>query len=155
MNVITNNFKFNESKLTQLKYNKVVLIILHHRCGNGDVQSIHAQHLKNGWAGIGYHYYIRKDGQIYQGRPIKYVGSHCAGNNSCSIGVCLEGDFRKEKPTDEQIKSLNELVPHIRKMYKNIKRVLNHKDLYPTACPVINLKALVKNTNSRGDLIDE
>ena len=29
-------------------------IILHHRAGNGDVQSIHKTHLGNGWNGIGY-----------------------------------------------------------------------------------------------------
>ena len=51
------------------KRNKTNVLIIHHRGGNGDLESIHQQHLRQGWAGIGYHYYIRKDGQIYGGRP--------------------------------------------------------------------------------------
>ena len=90
MKLVKSNLQFNMSKLQKLIPNKVLLVVLHHRAGNGTVESIHAQHLKNGWAGIGYHFYIRKDGTVYEGRPIAYVGSHCKGNNSCSIGVCLE-----------------------------------------------------------------
>lgn len=138
MNVIQTNFTFGNNMLP-LNYNKVKLIILHHRGGNGDVESIHKYHLKLGWAGIGYHYYIRKDGKVYQGRSIKFVGSHCKGNNSCSIGVCLEGNFEKEQPTEAQLKSLFELISHIKKMYKNIYKVINHRDVFPTKCPVVDL----------------
>lgn len=28
-------------------------------------------HLENGWSDIGYHYFIRKDGVIQEGRPIE------------------------------------------------------------------------------------
>lgn len=142
MQVITNNFKFKD--MIKFNPNKVIMIVMHHRCGNGDVESIHNTHLKNGWAGIGYHYYIRKDGKVYQGRPVQYVGSHCQGNNSCAIGVCLEGDFRKEKPTTEQIQSAKELVIHIRKMFPKATRILNHKDLFPTQCPVVDLASIIK-----------
>lgn len=135
--VITNNFKFKD--LVKFNSSKVYLIVMHHRGGNGDVKSIHDQHIKQGWSGIGYHYYIRKDGKIYQGRPIYYVGSHCKGNNSCSVGICLEGNFQKEKPTEAQLKSARELIPHIKKMLPNIKRVVNHRDLFPTACPCMDL----------------
>lgn len=143
VNIIKTNFTF-KSNMVKRNFNKLSLIILHHRGGDGDVQSIHQQHLKNGWAGIGYHFYIRKDGSIYQGRPIEYVGSHCPNNNSSSIGICLEGHFGKVLPTGKQIDSMNELIKDLRTKYKQIKRVLNHKDLYATACPVIDLKTLVK-----------
>lgn len=42
-------------------------IIIHHEAGSGQTpQSIHAQHIAQGWAGIGYHYYVRKDGTVYR-----------------------------------------------------------------------------------------
>lgn len=143
MQVVKTNLKMNESKLVKLNPNKVLLVIFHHRGGNGDVESIHAQHLKQGWAGIGYHYYIRKDGTVYQGRPIQYVGSHCKGNNSCSIGVCLEGNFLKEKPTDEQLKAAKELYKHIKKMFNKVYKAINHRDVYPTKCPVYDIAGAV------------
>lgn len=142
MNVIVNNFKFKD--LVKFNPSKVIMIIVHHRGGNGDVNSIHQQHLRQGWSGIGYHYYIRKDGQVYQGRPVHYVGSHCKGNNSCAIGICFEGNFKKEKPTAEQIKSGKELVKHIKKMHPKIYKVMNHRDLYPTECPCMDLAKEVR-----------
>lgn len=144
MKLIKSNLQFNVSKLQKLIPNKVLLVILHHRAGNGDVESIHAQHLKNGWAGIGYHFYIRKDGTVYEGRPIAYVGSHCKGNNSCSLGVCLEGDFRKEVPTLEQLIAVRDVYKMVRKTYRNIYKMVNHRDLYKTACPCTDLAKLVE-----------
>lgn len=139
------NLKFNRSQLVERRLNKICLIILHHTASSSaTVEGINNDHLKRGWAGIGYHFLIQPDGTIEQGRTIEYVGSHCAGNNTSSIGIALVGDFRKTKPTEEQIKSLNELVKELRQKVPTIKRVLNHNDLYKTLCPVINLKELVR-----------
>lgn len=142
MEIIKTNLKFAQN-MSPLKPNKAYLIILHHRCGTGDIESIHKTHLAKGWAGCGYHFYIRFDGKVYEGRPVKFIGAHCAGNNSMSIGICLEGDFRKVKPTKEQIESLKELVVYLKKKFPTIKKVLNHNDLYKTACPVVNLKEMI------------
>lgn len=146
--------QFKKDKMLKLDKLKVTKIVLHHIAAKSmSVEDIHRIHLNQGWAGIGYHYYVRKDGHVYIGRPIEYVGSHCKGQNSISVGIALEGDFRYEKPTDEQIKSVRELIPEILKVYPTIKRVYNHKDLYPTACPVVNLKEMVTG-NSKGELTD-
>ena len=135
------SLKFNYNKMVKLNPNKVLLVVFHHRGGNGDAQSIHQQHLKQGWAGIGYHYYIRKDGKVYQ-------GSHCKGNNSCSIGVCLEGNFSKERPTQEQLNSCVEIYKWIKRMYPKIYKAVNHRDLFPTACPCYPLAEYVNKHRS-------
>lgn len=137
------HLKFNASKLQTRKVGDIRIIILHHRGGTGDMESIHAQHLKQGWAGVGYNYYIRFSGVVYQGRDLKYIPSHCANNNSKSIGICLEGDFRKQQPTKLQMDALRELVKELKATYPNINKVLNHNDLYATQCPVLDLKAML------------
>ena len=39
-------------------------IVLHHAAAKtASPEQVHAWHLQNGWAGIGYHLYIRKDGE--------------------------------------------------------------------------------------------
>lgn len=121
----------------------VYLIILHHRAGQGDIESIHEAHLKRGWSGCGYHFYIRFDGKIYEGRPTKFMGAHCAGNNSKSIGICLEGNFKKQQPTKLQMDSLRELVKYLKQKYPTIKHINNHNDFYRTECPVVNLKEMI------------
>lgn len=136
--------KFDKRKLVKFNPKVVKYIVMHHVCGKGlTIEDIHRIHLKNGWAGCGYHYYIRFDGHVFVGRPIEYIGSHCLGKNSISVGIALEGDFRKDKPTDEQIQSAKEVIKQILKVYPSITHVMNHRDLFPTLCPVVDLKDMV------------
>lgn len=109
-------------------------IVLHHRGGSGDVQSIHNQHVKQGYTGIGYHFYVRKDGSIYRGRPQNTIGAHCIGFNSSSVGVCFEGNFENEKMPYEQKTAGAYLVKYLKSVYKNA-RVMAHNELIATACP--------------------
>ena len=74
-------------------------VILHHAAGRGSVYQIHKSHLNNGWSGIGYHFYITRDGKIWQGRQLDRVGAHCLNSNSDSIGICFEGNMQKENQT--------------------------------------------------------
>lgn len=116
------------------KRKKTAVVVIHHRGGTGDAASIHAQHLANGWTGIGYHYYIRSDGQVFAGRPDDTVGAHAAGHNSDSIGVCFEGNFEITSPTKAQIASGKALLSGIFSRY-GVLSVKRHGDLCATACP--------------------
>lgn len=136
------NLVFDKSKLKRRDYKQINKIILHHSAGHGSILSIHKQHLNLGWAGIGYHFYITQDGVIYRGRPVEYIGSHCRGNNANSIGICLEGDFRKEKPTEEQLLSMSRLIKDLKNKYQ-ITGVFNHRDLVNTLCPVVDLRGMI------------
>ena len=112
------------------------LLVLHHEAGSGSTaQDIHRYHrYSNGWAGIAYHYYIRKDGSIYRGRPEGMICGHCLGYNSTSIGICFEGNFESETMGQTQINAGWELIADILRRYPGIC-VRRHKDLNQTACP--------------------
>ena len=133
MNIIKTNFSWSGAFS---KRNSTNYIILHHRAGNGDAMSIHSQHLKNGWTGIGYHFYIRKDGSIYEGRPIDTVGAHTVGKNNISVGICFEGNYESKdaKMPSKQLKSGQELISYLKGIYKNAQ-VKRHSDFQATACP--------------------
>jgi hypothetical protein len=48
-------------------------LILHHAGASGaTAQAIHEYHLSKGWAGIAYHYYVRKSGENRQ----RQAGEH-------------------------------------------------------------------------------
>ena len=110
-------------------------IVLHHRAGNGDVLSIHNAHLNNGWAGIGYHFYVRKDGSIYRGRPIEKIGAHAEGNNRNTIGICFEGNFENESMNSKQLYAGRMLIAHIEESYGQKLEIVKHSDVGKTACP--------------------
>ena len=115
---------------------RTTLLVLHHEGGRGSTaQDIHRFHrYSRGWAGIAYHYYIREDGTIYRGRPEGMIGGHCLGYNSCSIGICFEGNFESETMGQAQINAGWELIADILRRYPGIC-VRRHKDLNQTACP--------------------
>lgn len=110
------------------------MLVLHHSAGEGSVKSLHNYHRGLGWSGVGYHFYVRRDGSVYRGRAENRVGSHTRGYNSFSIGVCAEGNFEREKMGASQAESLRELCAYIKARYPGIVVKL-HRELNCTVCP--------------------
>ncbi|MCG8540731.1 MAG: N-acetylmuramoyl-L-alanine amidase [Clostridia bacterium] len=76
------------------KLNSPSIIVIHHAAhSSATVNDIRRWHLENGWSRFGYHFLIRKDGQIYRGRPENPVESYIKGYNSISLGICIEWDY--------------------------------------------------------------
>ena len=118
------------------------MIVIHHTGNPCDddlsAEQIHASHLMQGWSGIGYHYVIRKDGTIEEGRPEWAVGAHAQGCNWNSVGIHVCGNFEYATPTDAQIESASYLIGYLCDKYCLIptaETVKGHRDLMPTACP--------------------
>ena len=115
---------------------QTTLIVLHHAAGNGSVKQIHDYHKNTkGWSGIGYHFYVRKDGTVWRGRPENTVGAHTVNYNAVSIGICFEGNFENEQMSEAQKSSGRELVAYLKEKYPTIAEVKRHKDLRATDCP--------------------
>ncbi|MEG1002069.1 peptidoglycan recognition protein family protein [Clostridium sp.] len=120
-------------------YNVPKRLIIHHSASK-DVspETIHKWHLDKGYGGIGYHYYIRKDGIIYRGRDEKVKGAHTINENSKSIGICLEGNYEVDKASKAQIDSLVKLGTSLTVKY-NIEDIVGHRDCNQTLCPGKNI----------------
>lgn len=131
LNIIEPNYTWNGALTKRTTTDR---IILHHAAGNGTAESIHKYHVSLDWKGIAYHYYVRKDGTIYRGRPEDTVGGHTSGYNSRSIGVCAEGNFETDVMSDAQRDAIRALVLDIRTRYPDTKTI-KHKDVAATACP--------------------
>lgn len=129
--MINKTYKWHSALTKRTKTN---LIVLHHAAADGSPDDVHGWHLGNGWAGIGYHIYIRKDGTAYTGRPIDTVGAHTSNYNSESIGICFEGNFSKElMPEAQKLKGI-EIVGQMKSKYPSAK-VVGHRELMGTDCP--------------------
>ncbi len=126
--------------LTQPKY-----LVIHHSAGPAtqtptDIANYHINH--NGWGGVGYHFIITKDGNVYYVGDITTARANVANLNEQVIGICLVGDFRNGVgPTTEQINSAHLLCAHL--LFKtpelpNIngwEDLVGHKYLNATQCP--------------------
>ena len=87
------------------------------------INDVHKWHQNKKWAGIGYHYFIDKKGEIFIGRPRNTVGAHTYGYNSQSVGVCFEGDFSKEQISQKQFEGAVMLVALLDLAYGSAKVV--------------------------------
>lgn len=119
-----------------LNYTNVPKVLVYHHTAISEMsaEQIDKFHKEKGWDGIGYNFYIRKDGVIYRGRPENAEGAHTIGKNTTSLGICLEGNFEEEKPTKEQNLSLERLSTYLAIKY-DIKDIIGHRDVYETLCP--------------------
>jgi N-acetylmuramoyl-L-alanine amidase len=106
------------------------------------VEELKRDHRARGFAKIGYHRYILKDGTIIVGREFYESGAHVAGHNSHSIGICYEGGLderssskktvAKDTRTEAQKEALIKVITKAVEYSENkVKRICGHRDLSP------------------------
>lgn len=110
------------------------------------VAEIRQWHIAKQWADVGYHYVIRRSGNIEPGRPERLIGAHVQGHNSDSIGICMVGGVDdKNRPeanfTRSQWSALEHLVKQLLVTYPGAE-ISGHRDWTDAkACPSFDAKA--------------
>jgi N-acetyl-anhydromuramyl-L-alanine amidase AmpD len=115
-----------------MKINKIVI----HCSATPNVRyhtavDVHRWHTERGWSGIGYHYVIRTDGTLDNGRPEYWQGAHASGHNKNSIGICLIGT---DEFTPQQWGALKSLITKLQAKYGDPK-VIGHNEISEKDCP--------------------
>jgi len=120
---------------------QIAKIIIH--CSDsafGDVKQIRRWHTEppRNWSDIGYHYVVlngarkkdgfeeSEDGMVESGRPVGQVGSHCAGDNENSIGICLVGI---KVFSERQLAAAAQLVTTLRNGYNPEAAIYGHCEM--------------------------
>jgi N-acetyl-anhydromuramyl-L-alanine amidase AmpD len=115
--------------------------------GVREIRQWHVQ--ERGWLDIGYHFVIRRNGTVEDGRPHNVIGAHVEGYNSRSLGICLVGGINsKGAPEDnftpEQMNSLSLLLRAQKRTYPAAK-IVGHRDLDSgKACPSFDVAPWLK-----------
>ncbi len=128
-------------------------IIIHNsgtRQGNARVFDRYHRRIRKMQNGLAYHFVIGNgrssgNGQIEVGaRWTRQInGGHVASDylNNIALGICLVGDLNRDRPTEDQLAALDELIGYLRNRVGKIKGrqviVLPHKKINPrpTDCP--------------------
>ena len=127
---------------------EIDMVIIHcsaTEAGNDyDVDHVKAWHLAKGWSDVGYHFVVKLDGTIQEGRPVWRAGAHCKGKNMRSIGICYIGGIRNGSPqdtrTEAQKVALLKLLKYIMKQYPDVG-IYGHRDFANKACPSFDATA--------------
>ena len=132
-------------------YREVRLLVIHCSATRYDrdfpVEALRSSHKARGFADIGYHFYITRDGKLHRCRPVNQIGAHAAGWNDKSIGICYEGGLDEQgRPADTrtyaQRCTLTDLLRQLRRDYPEA-RILGHYQLSPyirKACPCFDAR---------------
>ena len=115
------------------------------------VEELEKAHRRRGFRGIGYHYYIRRDGTTLNTRPLELIGAHAKGHNAHSIGICYEGGLDSEgHPADtltpEQFEYLEQLLTKLLKLFPKAQ-LRGHRDMpgsVPKACPCLDCQSVFR-----------
>ncbi len=108
------------------------------------VEEITDWHKQRGFDTIGYHYVIRRSGQIEEGRSDELQGAHAVRVNGTSIGICLVGGVDQNMSwennfTDAQFAGLKNLIEDMKSKY-NIEKIIGHYEVESTKeCPSFNV----------------
>jgi len=120
-------------------------VVIHHSGNSGEKEpkEIERKHMdENGWDDVGYHYLIKPDGTIFEGRHLAYKGSHVEKANSQKIGILIMGDFEHQwwdgddDPTATQISAAEALIKTLKSEIGTVTKLGGHRDYKPgTECP--------------------
>ncbi|QOC54161.1 N-acetylmuramoyl-L-alanine amidase [Caulobacter vibrioides] len=103
---------------------------------NIGAKEIRQMHMQQGWADIGYHYVIRRDGTVEKGRTNSTPGAHVQGFNSRSLGICLVGGVKPDGKTaetnftDAQYAALRHTLANLKHAFPAAE-IVGHRDLSP------------------------
>ena len=133
------------------------------------VKDIDRWHRQRGFAMVGYHFVIRRDGTVEEGRDVNVPGAHVQGHNSNSIGICLAGGIAEEKAntaqgfralpnrpqnnfTPAQFASLSRLLKTLKTRYP-LAKIRGHSDFasHKPHCPGFPLAAWLREQGIPAD----
>ncbi|MBP1862161.1 peptidoglycan recognition protein family protein [Rhizobium herbae] len=107
-----------------------------------NVATMDLWHKQRGWAGVGYHFFIRKNGMLEIGRSLELTPAAQENNNIGTIAICLHG-LKAEKFTQAQFATLITLCRQIDAAYSSAVTFHGHCEVARKACPVFDYKRVL------------
>ena len=117
-----------------------------------DIDWIRHEHLKRGFADVGYHYFIKRDGTVQKGRPDDQQGAHIQYHNHYILGICMAGGLGSDglgenNFTEPQWGALAKLVATLLRDNHELEFVVGHRDIPGTSteCPSFDVPSWVES----------
>ena len=114
------------------------------------IRNIHVN--QNNWSDVAYHFFIKRDGTLQNGRPIERIGAHALGHNVKSIGICMAGGLKpgtkipEDNFTQDQFDTLYELLDQLHNRFPEA-RIIGHNGFEnhrSRGCPCFDWKDMAK-----------
>ncbi len=82
------------------------------------LRQIQAYHRKNnGWCDIGYQFLVSRDGRLWEGRGVSYIGAHVYSQNTGNVAISFLGSYGTTAAPEAMINSAARLFGAMAKTY--------------------------------------
>ena len=120
-----------------------------------DVSVMRRWHKARGWSDVGYHFFIKKDGTIQEGRSVERIPAANRNDkkipgfsgNAGTLTACLHG-LKEDKFTEAQFDSLRSLCKSYHDIYKGNITFHGHREIAYKSCPVFDYKKVLNLSKS-------
>ena len=87
-------------------------LIIHHSAVSTSIgpDRIAKMQVAQGKPAIGYHFFISRNGEIFQTNPLTAIAAHTDGHDQASIGICFAGNFTRRSPSVGQLNAGRSLI---------------------------------------------
>lgn len=120
---------------------------LPHLKGVALAEEVNRWHLANGWAGVGYHFLVDKEGQVVTGRPLDLVPSAQLGKdgrgNLGTIAISTHGGWSFTAAGLQATKALCAAIAADYADQGGTVTFHGHCEIDPRPCPVYSYKTLL------------
>lgn len=153
--------KLLNEKRTVPNLPKPKYVILHHGAGIWSFEQVNRHH-KNIWGFrsslgfyIGYNKWIGYAGRLYIARRDNEIGAHTVVESrprywNTQVGIGLQGNFEKERPTERQLETLERECDAYRAKGSII---IGHWEVDSTICPGYYLKQWLTDYRSKRSIV--
>lgn len=121
--------------------------------GKSTVESFANSHVNtNNWPGLGYHYVVGPNGDVFKTGYASESRWSVGGNNSYTISIMLIGRLHEEEPTEVEWDNAVNLASQLANAYNvPVENIKGHRE-YPnqaTLCPGIDMNEFRKAVNKK------
>jgi hypothetical protein len=134
---------------------RVRQVVIHRSHVSDDLDEVAAFYAnpKNPWrlSDFPYHWWIAKDGTIFQIHSLDVTSPHAAGLNTSGVGVALNFNGLKEPPTGLQEIALRELIRSLQGVLGRQLAVVGHSIRKRCPGPFFNMESLLRDLEAHDD----
>jgi hypothetical protein len=135
-----------------LRQNSPKSIVLHSTYSYPRFDELQRFHLSRGFSGVGYHFFIASNNDVFQARPTEIEGAHCIGSNTSSIGLGLYSD--NGRLSRRNLRLATGLIEDIRNSYGNLPLVSHTQAQINYLNELISLRGFKRKFYSGADIFE-
>jgi N-acetylmuramoyl-L-alanine amidase len=138
-------------KISRITVHHSAVVLRDNRKAPAQLRAFQADHQSRGWPDIAYHLLIDRHGNLYQGRPLQFVGdTNTSYDPTGHLLVLALGNFQVQAMSSAQLNTVVSVLAWGCTRYGVAPRAIRgHRAYAETLCPGDRLQALITNGTVR------